>query len=107
MKAKLTCYVAPDVLKALKLAAVDADLTQGAIVEAALRAELLSPKRGRSDLARDTLERGPGSAMKRARSLRKDGSPLTTIAAELNRLGYCTARGKRWTETSVSRLLSR
>jgi len=105
VKTKLTVYVDAPLVKALRIAAADAGTTQGDLVEAALRAALMATKATPSTVALDLLQRGPGAALDVARDLRRADTPHAEIAAELNRRGYRTARGKRWNAVSVSRLL--
>lgn len=104
-KHKVTLYIAPDVARALRIASADKGIPQGVIAEAALRAALMGGDA--SELARDTLDAGPAAALDVATELRDDGDTLAAIAAELNRRGYRTNRGKRWSTVSVSRLLKR
>lgn len=101
MQMKLTCYVEADVLKAVRHAAVDQGVTIGAVVEAAL----IDALKAGGDVAADVLNRGPAGALPVARKARKAGADLAQIAADLNRDGYRTARGKPWSVVAVSRLL--
>ena len=105
-KRKLTVYLDPDLLHALKLAAADAGVSQGDLVAAALRAALMG-KGGPSQVARDTLNTGAGAALDAALLLRSQEATLEEIAADLNRQGYRTAQGLRWNLSSVCRLLKR
>jgi len=104
VKTKLTVYVDAPLVKALKVAAADAGTTQGDLVTTVLRDALMG-RGGPSLAALEVLQRGPANALDVARDLRRDGTAHAEIAAELNRRGYRTARGKRWSPVSVSRLL--
>lgn len=103
-KCKLTVYVDPAVLRALRLAAADTGRTQSDLAAAAIR-DAFMRKGAPSDVARAALTTGPTSALDRAATMRAEGATLSEIAADLNRTGHRTAHGARFAQVSVSRLL--
>lgn len=105
-KEKLTVYVDAAVVRALRLASADTGRSQSDLAAAALR-DAFMRKDAPSDLARLALASGPTAAVDRAASLRTRGATLAEIAADLNGTGTRTARGARYSQTSVCRLLQR
>ncbi len=61
---------------------------------------------GRAAVQRNAQEAVPNKQARRlAFLLRRDGLTLAAIANELNTLGYCTRRGKKFSKSAVLRLL--
>lgn len=106
-KAKLTVYVPADLVERLREAANRDGVSQGGLVEAALRVLLGSkPPRRLRAVVKDAT-RGPVRALGIALRMRRRSRPATLrdIAAHLNRDGCRTLQGRLWTVVSVSRLL--
>lgn len=96
--------VPAELAEAFRKAAADAGCTQAAMLEAVLRSALRRKVETGREVVR-AIERGPAAALAVANRLAKKGRTLEEIAAELNRLGYRTARDRAWNLVAVHRLL--
>jgi len=99
-KEKLTLYLPIEMVDRLRETAERDGVSQGGLVEAALRVFL-----NRAPAKQGT--RGPVAALAVALRLRRRKKPTTLadIAAQLNRERFRTLQGRLWTVVSVSRLL--
>ena len=107
---RVTYYLAPDLVKAVKHAAVDRGVTASDVVIVALREHFAqtpppgyTPPAGESGKAR--ADRTQAQAVNRAQDLKRQGLTQERIASTLNREGYVTKRGRKWTAVNVGRMM--
>jgi len=108
---RLSLYVAPDLVKALKHAAIEHGLSASRMCEAILREYFKAhPPLGYTpptDTGDTQAERQLEQARRRARALRKNGKSYAAIAEQLNADGFTTATARPYSWQSARRLLGR
>jgi len=119
---RVTYYLPPELVKAVRHRAVDDECSASDVVAAALESYLGAPaapssSRKRLKAPRRQTASGTGTraewyrrrdaALARCQELQAEGLSLTQVAAKLNTEGHTTAQGAPWNKASLSTALRR